>query len=581
MSQSLHPLDNKLLLGRYRVMRLLGEGGMGTVHLARVEGAEGFTRPVVVKRMKRDIRATDEGNRLFIREAKILSRLQHPGIVGISDFGIEDGAHIMVLEYVHGYTLAPWLDYRHARNLPLPVDVCLFITRRILDALHYAHHFDDEQGQEIEIVHRDVAPDNVLLSNKGYVHLLDFGVASMRGADGGSTKSGAFRGKLCYAAPETVQGEQATPLSDQYSAAVLLLELLVGERPFIADSIAQTFLLMVTQAPDLPSKTRDDIPPGLDDTLARALSKDPLARFESALAFSRELRKLQQEDDEEVAQHLKELVRKDFDVLPAEVGVEALKEREAALQKILSIAPPSSAAPRHELPTINEDEPSASSATAPAVVTAAAPSKQLYGLLWAVLAVLLVIALGLGAAVGLLSRGGGEQVVVVGGDRTETSQDDSSVGSSLALPTTGPKVDVVDEQVSPQPPSAQTVNAPQKSTAGGSQSGTAKANDTAGEDGKTTQQKLSAAVARKSGALQSCFKQHLDDTNRYPQATLHFSVAAAGGPAQVKVQPSSLAATPLGNCLQGAASQVQFPKLEKPVAFSVPVRARASRSKGN
>ena len=97
MNVSQHPLDDKLLLGRYRVVRLLGEGGMGTVHLARVEGAEGFTRPVVVKRMRREIRSTDEGNRLFIREAKILSRLQHPAIVGISDFGIEDGAHIMVL----------------------------------------------------------------------------------------------------------------------------------------------------------------------------------------------------------------------------------------------------------------------------------------------------------------------------------------------------------------------------------------------------------------------------------------------------------------------------------------------------
>ena len=167
MTFSQHPLDNKLLLGRYRVMRLLGEGGMGTVHLARVEGAEGFMRPVVVKRMKRDIRSSDEGNRLFVREAKILSKLQHPGIVGIIDFGIEDGAHIMVLEYVHGYTLSPWLEYRRKRALPLPIDVCLYVVRRILDALHYAHHFDTEEGREIEIVHRDVSPDNVLLSNKG------------------------------------------------------------------------------------------------------------------------------------------------------------------------------------------------------------------------------------------------------------------------------------------------------------------------------------------------------------------------------------------------------------------------------
>ena len=229
MNPSLHPLDNKLLLGRYRIVRLLGEGGMGTVHLARVEGAEGFTRPVVVKRMKRDLRVTEDGNRLFIREAKILSKLQHPGIVGISDFGIDDGAPTMVLEYVHGYTLSPWLIFREERKLPFPVDICLFVVRRILDALHYAHRFNTEEGNELEIVHRDVSPDNVLVSNKGYVHLLDFGIASIRGPQAqAATKTGEFRGKLCYAGPETVMGQVATPRSDQYSAAIVLLEMLTG-----------------------------------------------------------------------------------------------------------------------------------------------------------------------------------------------------------------------------------------------------------------------------------------------------------------------------------------------------------------
>jgi eukaryotic-like serine/threonine-protein kinase len=338
MSHSEHPLDNKLLLGRYRVMRLLGEGGMGTVHLGRVEGAEGFTRPVVVKRMKRDIRVSDEGHRLFIREAKILSKLQHPSIVGIVDFGVEDGAHIMVLEYVHGYTLSPWIDYRHRNARPLPVDICLFIVRRILDALHYAHHFSTNEG-EIEIVHRDVSPDNVLLSNKGYVHLLDFGIASMRGPHGeGATKSGAFRGKLCYAAPETVKAEPATPRSDQYSAAVLLLEILTGKTPFETESIAETFVRMVNEIPPPASKFRDDIPAGLDQVLARALAKDPNERFASAQAFARELRRFQA-DDEEVAEQLKEMIREDFERLPDDVGVEALKDRESALEKILSHAP--------------------------------------------------------------------------------------------------------------------------------------------------------------------------------------------------------------------------------------------------
>lgn len=636
MRPSIHPLDNKLLLGRYRVMRLLGEGGMGTVHLARVEGAEGFTRPVVVKRLKRDMRASEEGNRLFIREAKILSRLQHPAIVGISDFGIEEGAHIMVLEYVHGYTLAPWLDYRHTQDSPLPVDVCLFITRRILDALHYAHHFDTDDGTEIEIVHRDVAPDNVLLSSKGYVHLLDFGVASMRGAPGhASTQSGAFRGKLCYAAPETVEGQQATPSSDQYSAAVLLLELLVGERPFIADSIGQTFLLMVTQVPDPPSKTRGDIPPGLDEVLARALLKDPNARYSSALEFSRELRKFQEEDDEEVAQTLKALVREDFDALPATLGIEPLKDRDAALQKALSEIPAANAdqsserTPLHELQTIHDghhldpshldpgasapdtrrDPPldltdaanpptAATSGTASPPIAAAAsgtaPShsdgppaagaaqatsqRPLLLLLGAMVVVGLLIALGLGATVGLLSRGSGEQVVVVGGERGSASLPDP--------PTAGSEQTTTVTAASAQPPTGSTnLGDGQNQAAAGDHSSdktpskpkSAAREGTRSSSPATTQSKLSAAVQQKGSAFQACFKRFIEDTKKHPEATIHFSVAAGGSGHQAKVQPASLAEIPLGACLAQAARLVQFPKLDAPVAFRVPVRARVSR----
>ena len=166
----------------------------------------------------------------------------------------------------------------------------------------------------------------------------------MRGPEGhGSTKSGAFRGKLCYAAPETVEGEPATPRSDQYSAAVMLLEMLTGETPFVADSVVETFRRMVYEVPDPASKFRDDIPEALDQALGRALAKDPTDRFESALAFSRELRSFQKDADEDIAQVLKQLVSQEFELLPGAVGVEALKDREAALEKILSVVPPSTA----------------------------------------------------------------------------------------------------------------------------------------------------------------------------------------------------------------------------------------------
>lgn len=543
MSETTDVLDSQLLLGRYRVVQKLGEGGMGTVHLARLEGAEGFTRPVVVKRMRSDIKSTEEGNRLFIREAKILSKMQHPGVVNIIDFGIEDGAHIMVLEYVHGYTLAPWLDYRYSQRLPLPVDLCLFIVRRVLDALHYAHHFDNDQGEEIQIVHRDVAPDNVLLSNKGYVHLLDFGVASMTGPDRvNSTKAGTFRGKLGYAAPETVHGETATPRSDQYSAAALLLELLTQETPFFSDSMALTVQRMVNEIPDAPSKHRDDVPAGLDEVLAKALEKEPEKRYESAQEFSRALRQIQSQDDEDVAALLKKVIREDFAVLPEKVGVEALKVREEALARELppgvksrpldSMVQEDPRISRGELPTLS------GSSTAPPE-----DQKRLHGLLLGLLLVGGLIALGLGAAVALLSRSGsGEQVVVVGGEKREPES------SQVASDETPQQAEASD----PTPGTPAQVEA-------------------------TRQQKLSRAVQQKSGAFEACFVKHLEAAKKTPQAILHFSVAKSGGVPEVKVAPAALAASALGGCLRGVAGEVDFPALEEAVSFSVPVKARLAR----
>ena len=557
MPLSTDQFDSKLLLGRYRVVRLLGEGGMGTVYLARVEGAEGFTRPVVVKRMRTDLKATEEGHRLFIREAQILSKLQHPGIINIIDFGVEDGAHIMVLEYVHGYTLAPWLDYLFAKGRKLPVDMCLFVVRRVLDALHYAHHFDSDDGKKIEIVHRDIAPDNVLLSKKGYVHLLDFGVASMTGTGRGvSTKSGVFRGKLGYAAPETVEGAVATPRSDQYSAAILLLELLIQETPFFSESIGETVVRMVNETPPAPSSRRDDVPEGLDAALARALEKKPEARYASALELSRELRKFQVEDDEEVAEALRKRVQEDFEALPEVVDVEPLKVREEALARIFPkglqsvvLDSQSAALERAAAEAILAD------ARARAVSTPQ-ENKKLQGLLLGLLVVGGLIALGLGAAVALLSKGdAGEQVVVVGGEQDELSRGLARADEPFGASPAGP---------SPAPGAAPE---------------TAKEPATLRSDGQelSRQQKLSLAVQQKSGDFQSCFLNHLNAAEASPEAVLHFSVSKNGGVPQVAVEPAKIAATALGRCLKGAAEKVTFPELDQGVSFRVPVRARVAR----
>ena len=568
MNETSDEFDAKLLLGRYRVVRKLGQGGMGTVHLARLEGAEGFTKPVVVKRMRPDIKSTEEGNRLFRREAQILSKMHHPGIVNIIDFGVEDGAHIMVLEYVHGYTLAPWLDYRVERELPLPVDVCIYIVRKVLDALHYAHHFEIDDGQEVQVVHRDVAPDNVLLSKKGYVHLLDFGVASMSGMGrGNSTKSGVFRGKLGYAAPETVHGQPATPRSDLYSAAVMLLELLTQETPFLSESMGETIQRMVSEVPPLASSRRGDIPEGLDEVLARALAKEPSERFESALAFARELRRFQQHDDDEVAQQLKRLAREDFDHIPEEVEVEPLRLREEALNRVFSEGyrtwQSDSLTGEEQNETLSEVKVLRPNAAATAGLSG---QMGLQRLLLGLLIVGGLIAVGLGAAVALLSRSGtGEQVVVVGDNSSPAKS--APLGASLrpkdaAQPvssgrTSPAPVDNSDPGIGPSSPSQRPSSMPRSA------------------DRQTI---LSNAVHSQGARFQSCFAADLKAGGATKDAVLHFSVAENGGNAHVTVKPTSLAQSGLGGCLTRAAEEIRFPPLGEAISFSVPVKARVSQS---
>src|SRR5262245_19382504 len=147
-------MQGTLVLGRYRIVKQIARGGMGVVYLARTEGAQGFTRPVIIKRIIPDLAADEPTSRAFVREARILANLQHPGIVNVIDFNEEDGAYVMVLEYVHGYNLGQWHRYVVDTRGRIPVDFAILVMTRVLDALHYAHTFIRPDGTSMQIVHR-------------------------------------------------------------------------------------------------------------------------------------------------------------------------------------------------------------------------------------------------------------------------------------------------------------------------------------------------------------------------------------------------------------------------------------------
>ena len=304
-----------VLLGRYRIVRELAKGGMGVVYLARAEGAVGFVKPYVIKLVLPEHADNQRFIQMFVREANILSNLRHPGVVSVIELGEreEDGALVMVLEYVRGYHLGQWAKYIRLKTRIIPIELLLQITIDVLDALHYAHSMVHPDGTPMHIVHRDISPSNILLDEDGRARLLDFGVARMRGGNQEyHTQVKGFVGKLMYSAPELFSEAEATAQSDCYSCAVVLHEILFGKNTFRGDNQAATLNRVLNVKPELIEPLRPDVPKGLDAALQKGLAKLPKDRHASAREFAAALRALQREPESDLRARLASLLKEDF-----------------------------------------------------------------------------------------------------------------------------------------------------------------------------------------------------------------------------------------------------------------------------
>jgi serine/threonine protein kinase len=267
-------------LGRYRLVKLLATGGMGEVFLARQEGPGGFAKMVVIKRILKHL-ARDQGFiDLFLNEAKLAAQLQHPNIAQV--FGLEHVAKhwFIAMEYVHGHSLRDVLDQACEQRLPVPAPIAARLVSQALQGLHFAHELTDERGRPLGILHRDVSPENLLVSYSGLVKLVDFGIA--RAMTGAETRVGRPKGKLAYMAPElTISGTVVDRRADVYAAGVVLHELLVLARPACVPDSNEALGRPRADYTDEPR-----IPPALNHVLRKALAAQPDARFASAHEMS-------------------------------------------------------------------------------------------------------------------------------------------------------------------------------------------------------------------------------------------------------------------------------------------------------
>jgi len=273
----------------YEIIARLAAGGMATLFLARRVGAAGFARPVAIKVLHPDLARDGDFVRMLVDEAKIAARIDHPNVMHVHELGEAKRTYFLVMEYVHGSSLAALLDALAKRGRGMSPELAVHIAMQVADGLHGAHETEGDDGTPLGVVHRDVSPQNVLLAYKGHVKLIDFGIAKARGR---IQQTGRFAvvGKLRYMAPEQAHGALVDRRADIYSLGVLLWEMLTMRHLFEgADEASLLETVKSPPRPEAPSRYARDVESPLDAVVVRALSADPEARYATAQELRRAL----------------------------------------------------------------------------------------------------------------------------------------------------------------------------------------------------------------------------------------------------------------------------------------------------
>lgn len=267
-------------VGRFQIVRVLGQGSMGVVYLATDPSIQ---RPIALKTLRWEGKAEDAGRQAtedrFLREARLAGRLQHPNIVTIYDVGLAEGISFIAMEYVDGEPLTQIV------GADLPLEWGVGIVRQAAEALGHAH--------ERNVLHRDVKPGNILLSKEGRPKVTDFGVGKfLTAATSDLAQEGLLYGSPAYSSPEQIRGQKLDGRSDLFSLAVVFYELLTGARPFASDSVTKVSYLILNSQPRDPRELRPELPPAAREVFFRLLAKPPEERPADAAEFIREVERI-------------------------------------------------------------------------------------------------------------------------------------------------------------------------------------------------------------------------------------------------------------------------------------------------
>ena len=276
------------IVGRYALFGAFASGGMATVHLGRLLGPVGFSRTVAIKRLQPHLANDHAKVRMLLDEARLSARIRHPNVVPTLDVVEDQGELLIVMEYVHGDSLATFQKLAAAANERVPLGIAVRVIVAALHGLHAAHETRSERGTPLGIVHRDVSPQNMLIGFDGVTRVADFGIAKAEG-NLHTTCAGEIKGKLAYMPPEQVHGAALDRRTDIYAASVVLWELLTGRRLFLREHQLAIIHAILRDEILPPSAFVPEIPPVLDAIVMKGLHRDPDRRFATAEEMALEL----------------------------------------------------------------------------------------------------------------------------------------------------------------------------------------------------------------------------------------------------------------------------------------------------
>ncbi len=327
-------VDYKLprLYGKYFLLELINVGGMAEVFKAKMFGVEGFEKIVAIKKILPEVAEDKEFIKMFIDEAKIAVRLQHPNIVQILELGKIDDSYFIAMELVNGKDLKTIRKRMKRVDLLMPPEQSSYTISQVCDGLDYAHRKCDEKMNSLNIVHRDISPQNIIISYEGTVKLIDFGIAKAK-SKSTKTQAGMLKGKFSYMSPEQVSGQPIDRRSDIFSLGVVFFEMLTGKRLFLGKNDVETLEKIRKADVPPPSVFNSAVSPELDRIVLKALAKDREERYQWASEFSEELKKFSYTSDTQFS-------RQDMMNFMSEFFADELEEETAKLEEYQKIKKP-------------------------------------------------------------------------------------------------------------------------------------------------------------------------------------------------------------------------------------------------